>query len=78
MEPMAKSKNVNLSGKSLWKVTPTAARNLDMVLGSVVNLPLTYGQMMPSCLNGQPVNSPKQAIQEKPIRYLPSKPCPIM
>ena len=33
---------------------------------------------MPSCLNGQPVNSPKQAIQEKPIRFLVSKHCPIM
>ena len=41
---MATSKNANLSGKSLWKATPTAARNLDMVLGSVVNLPLAYWQ----------------------------------
>jgi len=39
---MDRSKNDNLSGKSLWKTTPTGARNLDMVLGSVVKLPLTY------------------------------------
>ena len=39
---MTESNNVRLSGKSLWKATLTAEKDLDLVLGSVRNLPLVY------------------------------------